>query len=332
MKAMVLDRQASIATCPLVPRELPDPSPAAGELLVGVSACAVCRTDLHVIEGDLVPRRLPLVPGHQIVGRVLALGAGSARFAIGDRVGIAWLRHTCGACAWCAGGAENLCDGSRYTGWDADGGFAERATVAEAYAYPIPEGFTDLEAAPLLCAGIIGYRALTRSRAEPGSKLGLFGFGASAHIVAQLALHRGCSLYVATRGRSHRRAAEELGATWVGDSFDPPPVALDAAIVFAPAGEIVPAALRALRKGGTLAVAGIHLSDLPVMDYATCLFHEKTLTSVESNTREDGGDLLREAARIQIRPRVTAYALADANHVLLALARDGFGGTAVLVP
>jgi propanol-preferring alcohol dehydrogenase len=299
---------------------------------VRVAACGVCRTDLHVIEGDISSRRLPLVPGHQVVGTVAARGEGSARFAVGDRVGIAWLRGTCGACDWCRSGSENLCGGSRYTGWDADGGYAESAIVPEAFAYAIPSAFTDVEAAPLLCAGIIGYRALRRSRIEPGGRLGLFGFGSSAHIVAQIALHRGCSLYVATRGRAHREAAADLGASWVGDTFDVPPVPLDAAIVFAPAGEVVPPALRALRKGGTLAVAGIHLSDLPAMDYATCLFHEKTLTSVESNTRADGEELLREAAEILLRPRVAAYPLADANDVLAALAGDGFGGTAVLVP
>src|SRR5512143_101580 len=301
---MVLERQAPIASRPLARRELADPVAGPGELLVRVAACGVCRTDLHVIEGDLAPRRLPLVPGHQVVGRVEATGDACVRFRAGDRVGIAWLRGTCGTCAWCLSGAENLCEGSRYTGWDADGGYAERAVVPEAFAYPIPESLSDTSAAPLLCAGIIGYRALRRSRIEPGGRLGLFGFGSSAHIVAQIARHRGCSVYVATRGANHRRAAEELGAVWTGDTFDRPPAPLDAAIVFAPAGEVVPAALRALRKAGTLALAGIHMSDVPAMDYASCLFHEKTLTSVESNTRADGHDLLREAAEIPIRPVV----------------------------
>jgi alcohol dehydrogenase, propanol-preferring len=332
VKALLLTRQAPVTERPLALRELPDPVPGPGEILVRVAACAVCRTDLHLIEGDLAPRKLPIVPGHQVVGRVAARGEGSARFAIGARVGIAWLRGTCGTCAWCRGGAENLCDGSRYTGWDADGGYAEQAVVSEAFAYPIPEAFGDVEAAPLLCAGIIGYRALRRSRVAPGERLGLFGFGSSAHIVAQLALHRGCSLYVATRGRAHRDAAAELGASWVGDTFDVPPVPLDAAIVFAPAGEVVPPALRALRKGGTVALAGIHVSDVPAMDYAGCLFHEKTLTSVESNTRADGEGLLREAAEIPLRPRVATCPLEDANEVLATLAGDGFGGTAVLVP
>jgi alcohol dehydrogenase, propanol-preferring len=329
---MVLDRQAPVANRPLTLRDLPDPSPGPGELLVQVAACGVCRTDLHVVEGDLPPHRLPLVPGHQVVGRVLERGPRATRFSVGDRVGIAWLRGTCGACAWCLAGSENLCGGSHYTGWDADGGYAERAVVHEDWAYAIPDAFTDAEATPLLCAGIIGYRSLRRSRIEPGGCLGLYGFGSSAHIVIQIALHRGCTVHVATRGEAHRRLARELGAAWVGDAFDAPPVPLDAAIVFAPAGEIVPVALRALGKGGTLALAGIHMSDVPSMDYDSCLFHEKTLTSVESNTRADGDDLLREAAMIPLRPRVTEAPLADANDVLLALARDGVRGTAVLVP
>jgi len=332
VKAMVLDRQALIATRPLVSRMLPDPVPGPGEILVRVAACAICRTDLHVIEGDLAPRRLPLVPGHQVVGRVQARGEGCSRFTIGARVGIAWLRSTCGRCEWCRKGSENFCESSRYTGWDADGGYAELACVPEAFAYAIPGVYGDAEAAPLLCAGIIGYRALRRSRIEPGGRLGLYGFGSSAHIVAQLARHRGCSLYVATRGQAHREAAEAAGASWVGGTFETPPALLDAAIVFAPAGEVVPPALRALRKGGTLALAGIHMSVVPAMDYASCLFHERTLTSVESNTRADGEDLLREAAEIPLRPRVTTHTLSAANEVLGALAGDRLSGTAVLIP
>jgi propanol-preferring alcohol dehydrogenase len=329
---MVLGHQARIATRPLALVDLPDPVPGPEEILVQVLACGVCRTDLHVIEGDLPPRRLPIVPGHQAVGRVAACGAGASRFRTGDRVGIAWLRGTCGSCAFCREGRENLCESSRYTGWDAHGGYADHAIVHEGFAYAIPAGFSDTEAAPLLCAGIIGYRALSRSRVRPGQKLGLFGFGSSAHIVAQLARHRGCDVYVATRDASHRRLAAELGAAWTGDTFDAPPVPLDSAIVFAPAGEVVPPALRALGKGGTLAVAGVHMSDLPSMDYDTCLFHEKTVTSVASNTRADGEALLREAAAIPLRPRVTTFALAEANDALLALAADGVRGTAVLVP
>ena len=328
----MLERQAPIAARPLEIRDLPDPVPGPEEILVRVAACGVCRTDLHVIEGDLQPRKLPLVPGHQVVGRVAARGARASRFAPGDRVGIAWLRGTCGSCAFCRTGRENLCGSSRYTGWDDDGGYAEYAVVHEAFAYAIPDGFADAEAAPLLCAGIIGYRALRRCLVQPGQKLGLFGFGSSAHLVAQLALHRGCEVYVATRNASHRRLAEELGAAWTGDSRDVPPVPLDGAIVFAPAGEVVPPALRALGKGGTLAVAGIHMSDIPPLDYDRCLFQEKTLTSVASNTRADGEALLSEAAEIPIRPRVTAFPLSDANDALSGLAKDGIRGTAVLVP
>jgi propanol-preferring alcohol dehydrogenase len=329
---MVLTRQARIATRPLALRDLAEPIPGPQEILVEVLACGVCRTDLHVIEGDLPPHRLPLVPGHQVVGRVSASGAGAVRFRPGDRVGIAWLRETCGTCASCRGGRENLCDGSRYTGWDADGGYAGAAIVHEDFAYPIPAVLSDADAAPLLCAGIIGYRALRRARVEPGQKLGLYGFGSSAHIVAQIARNRGCDVYVATRDASHRRLAEELGAVWTGDTLEAPPVPLDGAIVFAPAGEIVPAALRSLGKGGTLALAGIHMSDLPPMSYDECLFHEKTLTSVESNTRADGEELLREAEAIGLSPRITTFGLSEANEALLALAGDGVRGTAVLVP
>jgi len=329
---MVLERQARIATRPLALRDLPDPTPGPNEILVRIAACGVCRTDLHIIEGDLLPHLLPLVPGHQAVGRIAACGTGTVRFREGDRVGIAWLRHTCGRCSFCQAGCENLCDGSRYTGWDAHGGYADYAIVNEEFAYAIPDGFSDAAAAPLLCAGIIGYRALSRSRILPGQTLGIFGFGSSAHIVAQIARHRGCEVYVATRDASHRRLAEDIGAAWTGDTFDTPPAVLDGAIVFAPAGEVVPPALRALRKGGTLAVAGIHLSDIPPLAYDTCLFQEKTLTSVASNTRADGGELLREAAAIPLQPRVTTFRLNEANEALLALARDGISGTAVLVP
>jgi alcohol dehydrogenase, propanol-preferring len=328
---MLLRRQAPIATRPLEAAEVPDPVPGPDELLVGVTVCAICRTDLHVVEGDLPPRRLPLVPGHQVVGRVERAGPGCHRFRPGDRVGIAWLRHTCGRCEFCRDGAENLCEASSYTGYHADGGYAERAVVPEAFAYAIPAAFSDLDAAPLLCAGIIGYRALRRSRVPAGGRLGLFGFGSSAHVVLQLARHRGAAVYVATRGAGHRALARRLGAVWVGDTFDPPPAPLHAAIVFAPAGEIVPAALRAVGKGGTVALAGIHMTAVPQMDYEACLFHERTLTSVEANTRADGEELLREAAEIPLRPTVTRFSLADANEALGALKSDGLDGTGVLV-
>jgi propanol-preferring alcohol dehydrogenase len=328
---MLLRRPGPIGTRPLVAAAVPDPEPGPGEIRVRVRACAICRTDLHVIEGELPSRRLPLVPGHQVVGTVEALGPGAGRFRPGERVGIAWLRATCGACAACRAGAENLCEASRYTGWDADGGYAERAVVAEAFAYPIPPAFTDAEAAPLLCAGIIGYRALARSEVPPGGRLGLYGFGSSAHVVIQLARHRGCEVLVATRSAGHRDLARRLGAAWTGDTAEPMPARLDGAIVFAPAGEIVPVALRAVRPGGTVALAGIHMSPVPAMEYAPHLFHEKRLTSVEANTRADGAALLREAAAVPIRPAVTLFPLAEANEALARLAADRIDGTGVLV-
>jgi propanol-preferring alcohol dehydrogenase len=332
MRAMRFDRQAPIAEAPLELIEVPDPEPASGEIRVRVTACAICRTDLHVIEGDLPAQKSPLIPGHQVVGVVDRIGTGCRRFKLGDRVGIAWLRHTCGLCADCLRGDENLCTRSRYTGYHADGGYGERAVVEEAFAYPIPPQFTDEEAAPLLCAGIIGYRALKKSEVPSGGNLGLYGFGSSAHITLQIARGRDCPVYVATRGDSHRRLARELGAVWVGDAADEPPVKLDAAILFAPAGELVLPALRALRRGGTLAVAGIHLSEIPQMSYEPHLFHEKRLTSVEANTRRDGEELLAEAARLAVRPRRRLFPLADAKKALVLLKRDGIDGTGVLVP
>jgi propanol-preferring alcohol dehydrogenase len=322
--------QAPIGSRPLALVEAREPVPGPGEVLVRVRTCAICRTDLHVIEGDLPPRRLPLIPGHQAVGQVERLGPGSTRFRPRDRVGIAWLRGTCGVCGFCRTGRENLCAASTYTGYHADGGYAELTVVPEAYAYPIPPAFGDLDAAPLLCAGIIGYRALMRSQAPPGGRVGLFGFGSSAHVVLQLARHRGCEVFVATRGERHRALARRLGATWVGATDDRLPAPLEAAIVFAPAGEIVPIALRAVRPGGTVALAGIHMTPVPAMPYAECLFHEKTLTSVEANTRADGEALLREAAAVPIRPEVTSFPLEAANEALARLKDDGLDGTGVL--
>lgn len=331
MKAMLLRAQAPIAGSPLVPGEIDAPVPAPGQVRVRVRCCAACRTDLHVIEGDLPLRRLPLVPGHQIVGTVDALGPGARRFQPGDRVGIAWLWATCGTCAFCAAGRENLCERSAYTGWTVDGGYAEYCCVPEAFAYAIPAGFDDAEAAPLLCAGIIGYRALRRSRVAPGGRLALYGFGSSAHITLQIARHWGCTVYVSTRDPAHQRLARELGATWAGGATEPVPDRVDGAIIFAPAGELVPPALRNLEKGGTLALAGIHMSDVPTMAYEPHLFWEKTLQSVTANTRADGEALLAEAAAIPVRPRVTRYPLADANRALQALAGDRVAGTAVLM-
>jgi propanol-preferring alcohol dehydrogenase len=331
MRAMLLPSQAPIASAPLVGRELAVPEPEPGEVRVRVRACATCRTDLHVIEADLPPRRLPLVPGHQVVGTVDALGPGAQRFRRGDRIGVAWLRSTCGTCRDCAAGRENLCEFSAYTGWTHDGGYAAYCCVPEAFAYAIPDAFGDAEATPLLCAGIIGYRALRRSQVPRGGRLALYGFGSSAHITLQVARHWQCAVYVVTRDQAHQQLALELGAEWAGGAGARLPVKVDSAIVFAPAGELVPVALRDLDKGGTVALAGIHMSDIPAMAYEPHLFWEKTLQSVTANTRADGEALLREAVEIPIRPRVERYALADANRALQDLAADRVRGTAVLM-
>ncbi len=331
MRAMILEKQADAMTRPLRLVDTTIPAPVEHEILVRVRACGVCRTDLHVIEGDLAGQKLPIVPGHQVVGTVERCGPGAGRFGVGTRVGIAWLRSTCGGCRWCRSGRENLCPSSHYTGWHADGGYAEYAIVDERFAYAIPGEFSDAEAAPLMCAGIIGYRALALAEVPPGGTLALFGFGSSAHIVLRLARHRGHRVFVSTRGESHRRLALELGAEWAGETLDVPPELVDSAIVFAPAGEIVPVAMRALAKGGTCALAGIHMTPVPSLDYESCLFHEKKLRSVEANTREDGEGLLREAAAAGIHPRVTTFALEDANEALVRLKTDRIDGSAVLV-
>lgn len=311
-----------------VERERPRPGP--GELQVRVEACGVCRTDLHVVEGDLTPRRPGIVPGHEVVGRVSARGPGAVRFEIGERVGIAWLQRACGRCRFCASGRENLCVAPVFTGWDRDGGYAEHALVPEDFAYALPEDADPERLAPLLCAGIIGYRAWRRSGARPGSRLGLYGFGGSAHIAIQVARHYGCEVYVFSRGGAHRELAESMGAAWVGDSHDAPPHPLDAAILFAPAGEIVPSALAALDRGGTLAIAGIHLSDLPPLRYQEHLFQERTLRSVTANTREDGRELLRLGREIPIETTTRAYPLEAANEALIDLKQDRIRGAAVL--
>ena len=331
VKAMVLRRQAKASERPLHLEERSAPEPGEGELRVRVRACGVCRTDLHVVEGDLRAQRLPLVPGHQIVGTVEQLGPGCRLFRPGDRVGIAWLRHTCGQCAHCLAGRENLCPQSRYTGWHEDGGYAEQAVAPEAYVYAIPPAFEDAQAAPLLCAGIIGYRALRRCELPPNGRLGLFGFGSSAHVVAQIAQHRGHEVMVSTRGGRHRALAAAMRASWVGEPGERFPAPLDAAIVFAPAGALVPEALRAVRPGGSVVTAGITMTEVPPMSYEECLFHEKRLTSVESNTREDGRGLWREALAAGVRPRVEGFPLESAGDALLKLAGDQVEGSAVLV-
>ncbi|MBI1962564.1 MAG: zinc-dependent alcohol dehydrogenase family protein [Candidatus Rokubacteria bacterium] len=331
MRALALHAQAPIESAPLRLETRPVPGPGPDEVLVRVTACGVCRTDLHVVEGDLPLVRAPIVPGHQAVGRVEGAGAAAARFTLGERVGIAWLRRTCGACPFCASGRENLCERPEFTGWHADGGFADYAVVPEAFAYRIPPLFSDAEAAPLLCAGIIGYRALERSEVRPGGRLGIYGFGSSAHVTLQVARARGCEVYVCTREASHRELARRLGAAWVGDLPDAMPAKTDGTIVFAPAGELVPLALANLARGGTLALAGIHMTPVPPLDYERHLFYERSVRSVTANTRADGEALLAEAARIPIRPETTTFPLADANRALLALKRGEFTGSAVLL-
>jgi len=330
MRAMVLREIAPIEAAPLTMTERPEPQPGAGEVRIRVRCCGICRTDLHVIEGDLPRQTLPIIPGHQVVGVVDALGRGCQRLRIGQRVGVAWLRHTCGQCPLCRGGRENLCPQSRYTGYHADGGYAECALVPEDFAYELPDVFGDAEAAPLLCAGIIGYRALQRSRVPRGGRLALYGFGSAAHIVMQLALHRGCEVYVVSRAEPHLELARALGAKWVGTNPVQMPVRVDSAILFAPAGRLVAPALEQLEKGGTLALAGIYMSAVPSLDYEKHLFYERTICSVTANTRADARELLAEAAQIPIRPRVTEYALIDANRVLQDLKADRISGTGVL--
>jgi propanol-preferring alcohol dehydrogenase len=295
-----------------------------------VSVCGVCRTDLHLAEGDLPPRRPGVVPGHEVVGRVDALGPGSTRFQVGDRLGVAWLRGTCGRCRFCRHGRENLCEAPRFTGWDEDGGFAEHCVVGEEFAYRLPEGYDDEHAAPLLCSGIIGYRALRLADVPPGGRLGIYGFGASAHLTAQLALRTGATVHVLTRSEAARRLALDLGVSSAGGAYDAPPEVLDAAILFAPVGDLVPVALAALGPGGTLAVAGIHLSDIPSLGYDRHLFRERTLRSVTANTRLDGDELLTLAGRLSLRVETTPYPFTEAARALDDLAADRVTGAAVL--
>lgn len=312
----------------LVERERPEPE--TGEVLVEVGLCGVCRTDLHLAEGDLSPHLPSVVPGHEVVGTVVALGEGAGRFAVGDRVGIAWLRSTCGVCRWCRSGRENLCERSQYTGWDADGGYAEFAVVPEGFAYRLPEGFSDEQAAPLLCAGIIGYRSLRRARLPAGGRLGIYGFGASAHLTAQVAIAQGAEVHVLTRGVKARELARELGAASVGGPHDPAPVKLDSAIVFAPAGDLVPVALESLEAGGTLALAGIHVTQIPPLDYQRHLFRERSVCSVTSNTRRDGEEFLTLAARLGLTPTTTSFAFDAADQALAQVAAGDVRGAAVL--
>jgi propanol-preferring alcohol dehydrogenase len=331
MRAMSLAGPAPVESAPLCCDSRPTPSPGPDEILVRVIACGVCRTDLHIVEGDLPLVRSPIVPGHQVVGRVEGTGSGARRFRPGDRVGIAWLRRTCGACDACRRGRENLCERSEFTGYHADGGFADYAVVPEAFAYAMPPVFGDAEAAPLLCAGIIGYRALKRSEVPPGGRLGIYGFGASAHVTLQVARARGCEVFVCTREASHRELARRLGATWVGDIGEAMPAKADGTILFAPVGDLVPVALRNLARGGTLALAGIYMTAVPPLDYERDLFYERSVRSVTANTRADGEELLAEAARIPVRPATTTFPLEEANRALALLKRGGFAGAGVLL-
>jgi alcohol dehydrogenase, propanol-preferring len=330
MKAMALARPAPVDTAPLQLVDLPVPEPGRGEVLIRVEVCGVCRTDLHVVEGELPPHRPGVVPGHEVVGRVERMGPEAGRFRVGDRVGAAWLFASCGVCPYCRRGDENLCDNPRFTGYDVNGGYAEYMVAPEAFVYPIPDGVSSREAAPFLCAGIIGYRALCRSAVGKGEALGLYGFGASAHIVLQVARYWGCEVYVCTRGERHQALARQLGATWVGPSDAVPPKKLRSSILFAPAGELVPVALVALDKGGTLALAGIYMTPIPAMDYQQYLFFERNLRSVTANTRQDGEALLRLAAEIPLRTHTQEFPLSAANDALRMLKQDQINGAAVL--
>jgi propanol-preferring alcohol dehydrogenase len=330
MKAMVLSQPGPVETSPLQLRDLPVPEPGKGEVLIRVEVCGVCRTDLHVVEGELIPHQPEIVPGHEVVGHVERLGPEASRFQIGDRVGVAWLHASCGVCSYCRRGDENLCDNPRFTGYDVNGGYAEYTVAPEDFIYPIPAGVTSREAAPFLCAGIIGYRALRRSDIQPGQPLGLYGFGASAHIVIQVARRWGCPVYVCTRGEKHQALAREMGAVWVGPADAKPPEKLRSSILFAPAGELVPVALSALDKGGTLALAGIYMTPIPAMDYQRYLFLERNLRSVTANTREDGEALMRLAAEVPLHTHTQEYPLEDANLALQALKTDRVNGAAVL--
>ena len=330
MKAMVLKEARPVEESPLEMMEVPAPTPGPEEIRIRIRACGVCHTDLHEVEGDLPLPKLPLIPGHQIAGVVEGVGSEVVRFQVGDRVGVPWLYSTCGKCEFCRRGLENLCENARFTGYHVDGGYAQYVVVPEAFAYRLPQGFSDVEATPLLCGGVIGYRALKLSEVRPGERLGLYGFGSSAHMVIQVARHWGCEVYVFTRSEEHRRHALELGAAWVGGAKDTPPHKLDSSIIFAPAGWIVPEALRVLRKGGTLALAGIHMTPIPEMDYDTLLYHERTVRSVANSTRQDVVELLRLAEAMRIRTDVQVFPLEEANHVLQLLKRAQIRGTAVL--
>ena len=329
MKACLLRSPAPVDTNPLAFLDVPCPDPGPGEVLVRVHACGVCRTDLHVIEGELPPRKSPVIPGHQVVGIVEKLGQGARRFPLGSRVGIPWLHSTDQTCEYCRSGKENLCDSPTFTGYTVDGGYAEYAVAPEGFVYAIPESFHDQQAAPLLCAGIIGFRSLRLTGMQRGGKLAFYGFGAAAHVAIQVARHWDIEVYAATRGAKHQQLALQLGAVWAGEATDEPPAKLDAAIVFAPAGELVPPALKALKIGGVLVLGGIHMSPIPSFNY-DLLYQERMIRSVANNTRQDGEDFLRVAAEIPIHTQVTVFPLREANRTLNDLKSDRINGAAVL--
>jgi len=330
MNAWVVHQPGPIDSEPLQRLERGVPVPLGRQVRVQITCCGVCRTDLHLAEGDLLPKHADVTPGHEVVGIVDALGENASRFALGDRVGVAWLGGTDGSCRFCRRGAENLCTTPTFTGWDRDGGYADCCLVDEAFAYALPVGIDDEHLAPLLCAGIIGYRALVCAAVPPGGSLGIYGFGGSAHLTAQVALAQGLRVHVLTRGEANRKLAAELGADSVGEADDAPPEQLDGAILFAPAGELVPTALRALDRGGTLAVAGIWLSDIPVLAYEDTLFQERKLRSVTANTRADGETFLRLAERLGVRATTVAYPMSEAPRALADLRHGRFSGAAVL--
>lgn len=330
MNAWSFPHPAPVSSRILTRAARPITSPGDGELLIEVSACGICRTDLHLIHGELSPRRQGVVPGHQIVGRVVSRGRGTDGYRPGDRVGVAWLRQTCGLCKWCQSGAENLCPESLYTGWDADGGLAEYALAPAAYAYRLPDRYSDERIAPLLCAGIIGYRALRRAKLRPGGRLGIYGFGSSAHITAQIAAAEGAEIYVMTRGEANRKLAASLGAAFVGGPAARPPHPVDAAIVFAPAGELVPLALESTDRGGTVVLAGIHMSDIPRLPYAS-LFNERDLRTVTSNTRADGEELFHIARHLNLDIHTTAFDFDHADDALIGLDSGAYAGSGVVL-
>ncbi len=329
MRTMQLQHPGSAEQAPLVATEVPQPEPEPEQVRLKIHVCGVCHTDLHIVEGDLPLPHLPTTPGHEIIGVVDALGAEVTQHQLGDRLGVPWLYQTCGECRYCKAGQENLCENIRFTGVHANGGFADYIVVHQNFAYPIPPIFSDEEAAPLMCAGVVGFRSLRLSDIRPGQKLGLYGFGASAHVIIQVAQHWGCPVFVFTRSKQHRHLARQLGAVWVGGAEDDPGTLMDSSIIFAPAGKLVPIALKHLDRGGTLALGGIHMSDIPSMPY-NILWHERTIRSVANSTRQDVIDFLRVAAEIPIKTETELYPLEQANEVLLKLKRSEINGAAVL--